>query len=171
MQSVSRDALDIQSVLDDLRRVVKALGVFSRSAQRRIGVTGAQLFVLKSLRDRAPLSMSQLAARTCTHQSTVSVVVKRLVRDGLVVSTYAAADGRRVELCLTSAGRARLRKAPQTAQEGLIKGLERLPRAVRTRLAGDLHQLIESMQLGDSTPAMFFEDRPRRVKRQAVSTP
>lgn len=164
MQKTSLDDAELQSVLDDLRRLVKALGASSRSAQARVGLTGAQLFVLQSLRGRQAISMNQLAERTRTHQSTVSVVVKRLVAAGLVARSVAADDGRRLALSLTAAGRARLKKAPQAAQEGLIAGLERLPRPTRACLARDLHRLVEAMRLDDQPPAMFFEEgsRPRR---------
>jgi DNA-binding MarR family transcriptional regulator len=149
------------SVLDDLRRIVRALRVSSRAAEQRLGVSGAQLFVLQALRGQRPLSLNELAARTRTHQSTVSVVVKRLCTAGLVRRSVSKLDARRVELRLTAAGRARLEKAPLAAQDRLIEGLERLPRRERAALAASLHGLVEAMRLGDAPPEMFFEDEAR----------
>ncbi|MEY4509567.1 MAG: hypothetical protein RLZZ450_1689 [Pseudomonadota bacterium] len=157
-------------VLDDLRRIVRALRESSRAAERRLGVSGAQLFVLRALADGSSaqartgggrpdgLSLNQLAARTRTHQSTVSVVVKRLVEHGMLTRTTSELDARRVEIRLTKRGRAVLDRAPLAAQDKLITGIERLPRKERQVLAGALRGLVTSMQLDDQPAAMFFEE-------------
>src|SRR5580658_6655719 len=77
-------ARDIRVVMDALRRVVRALRLTARDAERSAGISGAQLFVLQSLADQAAASLNELAERTLTDQSSVSVVVKRLVARRLV---------------------------------------------------------------------------------------
>ena len=88
-------------VFNTLRRLVHSMHAASRETERRLGVTGAQLFVLTQLRTTPSLSINALAERTMTHQSTVSVVVRRLVRRKLVRKVRATDDARRVELTLT----------------------------------------------------------------------
>jgi len=156
------------AVLDDFRRIVGVLRRSSRAAQQRLGVTGAQLFVLKTLSLSQSLSLNDLAARTRTHQSTVSVVVKRLVESGLVRRAISEVDARSVDLTLTPRGGALLRKAPDAAQEHLIEGIERLSGLQRKALAASLHGLVRAMGLRDETPAMFFEEEAaskRKVRR------
>jgi len=145
-------------VLDHLRRIVRTLRESSRAAEVRFGVTGAQLFVLRALAGAAPSSLNEVAARTHTHQSTVSVVVKRLVARGLVRRATATSDARRVELTLTARGRTVLARAPLAAQDRLIAGLEMLTSADRDRLATTLGRLVTAMGLGAAAPGMFFED-------------
>lgn len=72
-----RVAADLQTILDGIRSLVNRLRESSREAERRIGLTAAQLFVLQLLRASDDLSVNDLAARTYTHQSSVSVVVSR----------------------------------------------------------------------------------------------
>lgn len=160
-------------MLDDLRRIVRVLRESSREAELKLGVSGAQLFVLRALSSGRALSLNQLAERTRTHQSTVSVVVTRLVKHGLVTRKPSALDGRRVELALTRSGRALLARAPLAAQDRLIEGIERLPRARRRVLASSLRSLIDAMRLGDASPSMFFEEErttspERRTRRGAA---
>src|SRR3954465_5527311 len=112
-----------RAVLDAVRTIVRALRESSRQAERAGGMSGAQLFVLQRLAGAAPLSLNELAQRTHTHQSSVSVVVTKLARRGLVARARAAADGRRLEITLTPAGRAVLGRAPAAAQERLIAAL------------------------------------------------
>src|SRR4051812_17880436 len=97
---------DTRSVLDSIRRIVRALRVSSRAAEKQVGLSGAQLFVLQKLAEgERPLSINELAERTLTHQSSVSVVVQRLVAKRLVVVARAPSDRRRTELTLSAAGR------------------------------------------------------------------
>src|SRR5258706_11797595 len=74
---------EVRAVMDGVRRLVQVLRESSRAARRRVGLSAAQLFVLHRLADAPALSLNELAARTFTHQSTVSVVVSRLVEQGL----------------------------------------------------------------------------------------
>jgi DNA-binding MarR family transcriptional regulator len=149
---------EVNGALDDLRRIVRALRTASRKAELELGVSGAQLFVLKTLAGSPGIALNELAARTRTHQSTVSVVVKRLVAAGFVARAASKADGRRIELTPTARGRALLRRAPGAAQECLIAGIERLPRAQQKALAGALRSLVAAMQLEDEAAQMFFEE-------------
>jgi DNA-binding MarR family transcriptional regulator len=153
-----------RDVLDAIRRIVQALRVSARRAERDVGLTAAQLFVLHRLADGGgPLSVNELAARTFTHQSTVSVVVQRLVDRGLVARERSSTDGRRAELTLTPAGRTLLRKAPAAAQERLIAALDAMPAARRAALAGTLEALVSAMGLDAQPPGLFFEEaKPAR---------
>ena len=119
----------IRASMDAIRRIVRVLRQASRDAERTLGVSGAQLFVLNRLLAQGPRTINELAADTATHQSSVSVVVQRLVERGLVSRAVAAHDARRREVSVTAAGRRLLRKAPTAAQERLISGLQQLPPA------------------------------------------
>src|ERR1700688_4078890 len=96
-----------REVLDAIRRMVQALRESSRLAESRVGLSGAQLFVLRTAADSPGLSLNELAARTRTHQSSVSVVVTRLAQKGLVQKRTADGDARRVEVRLSPSGRRR----------------------------------------------------------------
>lgn len=162
---------DTTLIANDLRRVAQVLREASRSAEQRVGLSGAQLLVLRVLSDQSVLSLNQLAERTLTHQSTVSVVVRRLVDGGLVRRTPSSDDARRLDLALTPEGRAVLRRAPGAGQERLLRGIERLSEPDRRRLGVLLHRLVEEMDVEDGEPVMFFEEpaaaaarRPRRAR-------
>jgi DNA-binding MarR family transcriptional regulator len=146
------------AILDDLRRIVRVLRESSRAAERQLGVTGAQLFVMRALASSPALSLNALAERTRTHQSTASVVVTRLVKRGLVKRSASADDARRVELELTKRGRKLLERAPLAAQDRLIDGVEKLKREDQQTLALSMRRLVHAMDLGDEEPLMFFDD-------------
>ena len=84
--------------MDGLRRIVHALRVATRSSQRTIGLSSAQLFVLRQLSAAPDQSLSELAQRTRTTPSSVSEVVARLVRLGVVARAASEHDRRRAVL-------------------------------------------------------------------------
>jgi DNA-binding MarR family transcriptional regulator len=159
---------DLTGILDALSAIAGALRIGSRLVERRLGISGAQLFVLRKLADGPAASLNELAARTFTHQSSVSVVVRRLVARGLVARTTYADDARRVMITLTPAGRALLRKAPEPIQTRLLASVKRLSRSERKALAQSLARLASEAGLGEGTATAFFDDealRPRLARR------
>jgi MarR family transcriptional regulator, lower aerobic nicotinate degradation pathway regulator len=153
-----------RAVLDGIRHIVRTLREASRSAERTVGLSAAQLFVLQRLAGARALSVNELAARTLTHQSSVSVVVTKLARRGLVERIRASDDARRVEVSMTNAGRAVLARAPSATQDRLIAALALMGRPARSRLARDLGLLVDVMGIDRRHPPMFFEPPPTRKK-------
>jgi DNA-binding MarR family transcriptional regulator len=141
-----------------MRRIMHALRSSARRAEARVGVTGAQLFVLQILAESPALSMNELAERTVTHQSTVSTVVNRLVRRRLVTKSRSPEDGRRVELRLSPKGKALVQRSPEVAQSRLIEGLRALPETEGRELARMLRRLVTVMGAAGEPAEMFFAD-------------
>lgn len=156
---------DTRAVLDSVRRIVQALRESSREAQKQLGVSGAQLFVLHKLAESPALSLNQLAARTHTHQSSVSAVVTRLVDAGLVVRARSAADARSVEITLSGRGRRLVARAPGAVQQRLVRAVETLSVRRRRLLAITLAALASAMDGIDRQPEMFFEDGIKAEKK------
>jgi MarR family transcriptional regulator, lower aerobic nicotinate degradation pathway regulator len=151
----------VRAVLDGVRRIVQNLRESSRWAEKNLGMSGAQLFVLQKLAESPAQSLNALAERTHTHQSSVSTIVARLVEGRYLKRTPSPHDGRTVQLDLTPRGRRIVSRAPDAAQERLIHGIQRLPAARRRALAAALSALGRAMD-AERDPAMFFEEQPRR---------
>lgn len=151
-------------MLDSIRRIVRALRLFDREAEKHAGLSGAQLFVLQNLGEGG-LSINDLAERTHTHQSSASVVVDKLVRRGLVMRTRSPEDFRRAELRMTKAGRDVLRSSPPAAQQRLIAALAELSKPRRKMLAQLLLELIQKTGIDRHPPTLFFEEGNTRERR------
>jgi DNA-binding MarR family transcriptional regulator len=155
---------DSQRILDSIRRLVRLLRVSDRQAQSDLGISGAQLFVLTEIGRTPALSLSDLAARTRTDQSSVSVVVTRLVDAGLITRDRDARDARRLVLHLTRAGRVLLRKAPSAAQERLLTTFDRMPDEERRRFADTFEEIIDCVGADEGPAPMLFEEGPAAAK-------
>src|SRR4051794_12131990 len=75
VKATKDDNAEIRSILNSMRRIVDILRVASRAAEKDVGLSGAQLWVLHKLAEGPVISLNELAERTCTHQTSVSVVV------------------------------------------------------------------------------------------------
>src|SRR5690242_4975816 len=104
---------DARAIMDALRRIVRALRQSARLTEARLGISAAQLFVLHEVATAGAESINALAERTLTDQSSVSLVVTRLERRGLVVRRDAPDDRRRTAVAATAAGRRLLGHAPE----------------------------------------------------------
>jgi DNA-binding MarR family transcriptional regulator len=149
--------------MDAVRHIVQALRESDRGAERHAGISGAQLFVLHTLAEAQPLTLNTLAARTHTHQSSVSVVVSRLVDRGLVRRVTPASDARQRELSLSPKGHRIANRAPHAAQARLVLAIEQLSATRRRQLAAALGDLVRSVDRVDRIPPMLFEDSRGRT--------
>jgi MarR family transcriptional regulator, lower aerobic nicotinate degradation pathway regulator len=158
--SPAKETASIRKILDALRRIVRQLRLSAREAERSAGISGAQLFVLQALAGDSASSLGDLAERTLTDQSSVSVVVRRLSDRKLVSRKVSRDDARRVELSLTPAGRRMLARCPEPTQARLLEGLRRLAPAELASLTRGLDALVREMGIEDAEPKMFFEESP-----------
>jgi DNA-binding MarR family transcriptional regulator len=143
-------------VLSGVRRLERGLRLAARDVERATGVSAAQLFCLEKLAEGPASSIGDLAARTLTDRSSVSVVVDRLAAAGLVKSATARDDRRRTETRITKLGLAVLARAPLSPTAALVRALERLaPRSVR-QLGVTLAALND--ELGYTEAPMLFEE-------------
>ena len=133
-------------VLDALRAVARELRVSGRAAEQRVGLHPAQLHALQQLAERPAHSLAELAERTHTDPSSVSVVVQRLVERGLVVRTPAADDRRRTELAATASGRALARRAPESSTRRLERALSSMGDRDSATLARTLSALARGLR-------------------------
>lgn len=154
-------SLDIlRSIMNSIRSIERAVRMENVEVERALGLSLAQLYVLQLLEQHPAASVNELADRTLTHQSSVSVVVRRLTERGLVEKRPSAEDGRRVEIALTDVGRELLARAPNPTQAALIKGLRVLDQPVLETLDDSLHAWLEAMGMREEAPPMFGEDEP-----------
>jgi DNA-binding MarR family transcriptional regulator len=156
---------EARDVLNSLRQIVRSLRVSSRAAEQSVGLSGAQLFVLQCLARHSPCSVNELAGHTATDQSSVSVVVSRLVALGHVRRSASKADRRRVELTLSRSGQALLESAPEATQDRLIFALTQLPKAELKALSGLLGKVVEAAEVSQQVPSLFFEEGPSLVSK------
>jgi DNA-binding MarR family transcriptional regulator len=147
-----------------VRQLVGALTHSARAVEQRTGITNAQLFLLQQLAAEGDLTINELAARAETTQSTVSLIVSRLVANGFVRRVRSREDRRHAVVTITAKGLRLQRQAPQPATERLLTALRQLSPKRLDDLEHALALLLSKMNVdGEEVPMLFETDgRPRR---------
>ena len=151
---------DAHSVLNSFRCLVKSLRLADRAGLKEYGLGASQLYVLHELKHDAPLSINDLADRMATDQSTVSVVVAKLIDKGFVARERSETDARRLDLTLTAKGHLAVRSLPPPIQHLIIDGVQRLPRSRAKALAESLRDICDVLGIGNERPPMLMDDAP-----------
>ncbi|MBS1766677.1 MAG: MarR family transcriptional regulator [Acidobacteria bacterium] len=148
----------IEAIFHDIRRIVRALELYSKEVDVKFNLTAPQLWALWELGKEGALSLKELSARIQLHPSTVVGVVDRLESKGLVTRKTDTVDRRRVKLSLTAAGRALRKKAPHPAQGRLLLALQEMG----DRSVSDIHKalltLVKAMEAEDVEARFFFSE-------------
>jgi len=113
------DTLD--EILVSIRRITRAIDLHSKHLIKVSGLTVPQLLVLQSIQKKDRPSIGSVAQDVSLAHATVTAVVERLERAGLVARTRSETDRRMVEVSLTEAGRARLADAPELMQANFVR--------------------------------------------------
>jgi DNA-binding MarR family transcriptional regulator len=171
-QRVTTAHLAQAAAIRGVRNVIGTLSHSARAIETRTGVSNAQLFLLQQLDASDALSINELTAGARTGQSAVSIVVSRLVRRGLVERRRSATDGRRVTVSLTAAGRAVVRRAPESSTARLLAAVSALPAADLRALARGITTLARALGADTDTPApLLFEHEARGRSRSGGALP
>jgi DNA-binding MarR family transcriptional regulator len=149
---------DARLVFDSIRRIVRVLRLQARHTEKAFGLSAAQLFVLHKLAEAAPLTPGELAEKALTDQSSVSVVVQRLVDRGYVNRMRSRRDARSFELTLSEAGRTVVHNSPDSTQDRLLGAIQRMPAGRVKALAELLDELVGNTGLSREYPTMLGEE-------------
>ncbi|HEY4307085.1 MAG TPA: MarR family winged helix-turn-helix transcriptional regulator [Gemmatimonadaceae bacterium] len=133
---------DPARVLNAFRAIVRAARTSTRALEMRFGTSAAQLFMLRALSGGDVGSVKELAQRTNTHNSSASVVVRRLCERGFVRRTASPDDRRRVGYAITSEGLAYLASAPRAIDDVLLEGVATMSIVEQRRMAELLTRLV-----------------------------
>jgi DNA-binding MarR family transcriptional regulator len=148
----------VNDVLDSIRRIMRSMRVTSRASEKKVGLSSAQIEVLRQLSADPSISMNQLAAKTKTHQSSVSVIVSKLVERGFVKRIRAKDDARMVVLTVAPASQRILRKVPGASKDRVARALESMKPSDRKQLAELLRKLVATAGLdSDQIMTVFAE--------------
>lgn len=135
----------IDQVLINLRRIMRAIDLHSRKLAADFSLTGPQLFLLKMIKSEGNLTLGKLAKCTCLSNATVTGIIDRLEKRGLVRRTRGDRDRRQVFVAITDKADEILQSAPPPLQEQFVWRMRQLDSAEQDLILGCLNQLAAMM--------------------------
>lgn len=116
----------LPDAVEILHQIFQAVDVFSRQTLRDFGVSGPQIWALRTIEEAGVVSMGDVAQRMHLHMSTVTGIIDRLEAAKLVTRERSAEDARVTELRLTPKGQTILARTPEPPRSKAARGLQRL---------------------------------------------
>ena len=145
---------------EQLDRIVEAIIFLNTESRRlarescaRFGITATQLNVIKMLAEIGDLSLSRLSSVIGANNSTVTGIVDRMERDGLVKREHSDDDRRVWMIRLTERGRKMARDIDIAPWDALREAVMQLDEKERERLLSILSKVAGEV-------AKFYEDKP-----------
>ena len=153
-------------VLTAIRRIVRKVAQHSHRLSQDTGLTVPQLLCLKAIGDMeadGEVTAVQVANRLQLSPATVSRILDRLERAGLVDKARSTADRRRVHLTLSAQGKASYEAQPAPLQEQFVERFSALPKAQQESLLHALETLSTLMDASelDASPILAPESSLR----------
>lgn len=145
---------DLESqVLTSLRRIIRATYLHSRKLEKQTGLTTSQLVILQTVNALRDPTVSAIAHAASLSLATVTILLNRLEKNGLVSRSRSATDRRRVIVTLTDAGAAICARAPRPLQDQFVERFNQLPIEHQNQIVAALDGVATMMdvKIADST--------------------
>lgn len=124
------ETLNLDPILDFMRllwSVEHGLQSMSKRMQATLGITGPQRLVLRIVTARPGLSAGELARIVHLHPSTITGILQRLIKKGLLRSERDRRDSRRVRLHSYAAANGFVAASTGTVESAVTRALVRVP--------------------------------------------
>ncbi len=146
----------VAEIIDNLRRVFQVVNEQSKMVKHETGLTGPQLWAIKTIAHKAPIMVSEIARCMYLHPATVVGILDRLEKHGLVVRIRSTEDRRVVRVELTERGTALVKTSPEVAQGLLVSGLEKLNAKKLLNIAEALDQMATILGAQNIPPKLIL---------------
>lgn len=132
-------------IVTAIRQIIRAVDLHSRRLMSEHGLTGPQLATLREAARRKVVSAGDLAASAQIGQPTLTGILDRLERRGLIVRSREGADRRTVSVRVTPEGERALEGGASLLHGGFRQRLARLEPWERTQILGTLQRIAAMM--------------------------
>lgn len=154
--------MDYTEILVKIRRIVRSMNLESKRIQKEHGVSIPQVLCLNYLNEcnNYQSTHKDIRGYLNLNSSTVTGIVDRLERKGLVARLPKKDDKRTTYIALTSLGAKLLEKIPALLHERLSVKLEKLPVKEIVELSNSLDKLIHYLDISDidASPLITIDD-------------
>jgi DNA-binding MarR family transcriptional regulator len=134
-------------ILIAIRRIIRAVDLRSRELLEKSGLTGPQLAALKEVAQAGTISAGDLAKALNVGQPTVTGILERLERRGVLTRARNGEDRRSVDVAVTEEGKRLLASAPPLLQESFRQRLGDLQEWEHTQILATLQRIAAMMEV------------------------
>lgn len=145
-----------KEMLVSLRKINQAISLHSKNLNRRFGLTGPQLVILNEISRHESITVTQLARSISLSQATVTDILNRLGKKGLVERSRDTIDRRRVMIRITAKCNDILSQAPPALQDTFMDRYTNLPDWEQLMILSALKRIVDLMSAEKIDAAPFL---------------
>lgn len=149
-----------REMLVSLRKITQAISLHSRDLQRRYGLTGPQLVILNEIANSEAVSVTELSRHISVSQATVTDILNRLEKKGLVTRTRSDVDKRRIVISITDPCVRILEMAPPPLQDAFIDRFANLENWEQLMILSAFKRVVDLMSAGKIDAAHILDTDP-----------
>jgi DNA-binding MarR family transcriptional regulator len=112
--------------------------------------------ILKCLERRGPHHLTEVSARLAVKKNTLSELLDRMARDGLVAREFSRDDRRVVRLRITPAGKSAIQEFERSLMDNIARFLKGLDAEDRRDLVTAMESLVRILDRHDRQSATYF---------------
>ena len=151
------------NVLIALRKIIQAIDLNSKRLVKQVGLTGPQLVILQEISRLGNVSVGEVAKNVSLSQGTVTGILERMGKRGLIARQRSNHDKRRVMVQITETGKKLLTNAPPIMQESFLEKFNQLQNWEKTMILSALQHLVVMMDAKAIDAAPFLSATPIEV--------
>lgn len=148
---------DYDQLLVSLRKIMRAADLHSQKLMKESGLTAPQLLVMQAIEREGSPATSTLARQISVSQATMTRIIDRLERAGLVRRNKSDTDKRVVNISLTVTGSAKLESAPEPLQAEFLREFRKLEDWEQQMLKASLARIAKMMDAQDIDAAPILQ--------------
>ena len=143
-----------------LRKIIQAIDMNSKKLVKRVGLTGPQLVILQEIANLGEVTAGEIAKAASLSQATVTGILERMEKRGLLARQRSESDKRRIMVRITPSGREILQEAPPLMQEAFIERFASLQDWEQTMILSALQRLVSIMDARAIQAGPFLATSP-----------
>ncbi|MCP3953497.1 MAG: winged helix-turn-helix transcriptional regulator [Desulfobacterales bacterium] len=144
------------SVMVALRKIIQAIDMNSKKLVKRVGLTGPQLVILQEISNLGEVTAGEVARAVSLSQATLTGILERMEKRGLLFRRRSEHDKRRVMVRITDSGKKVLDDAPPLMQEEFVDGFSNLQEWEQNMILSSLQRLVSIMDAKTIQAAPFL---------------
>lgn len=146
-----------EELLVSLRKVIRAIDLYSRKLNKETGLTSPQVIVLQEIAAHDGLMVKDIAQHINLSSATVTSILDRLENRQLVVRERSSKDKRKVELHLTDQGINILKDAPMPLQAHFITRFKKLEEWEQSQMLSTMQRIAHMMDAEEIDASPLLE--------------
>ena len=150
-----------ERILGSLRRIIRAVDLYSRYLALRYSLTGPQLVCVRQLLKHGSMAPGALARLISLSPATVTGIIDRLEKRNIVTRERSKEDKRKVLIALTPEGERLVEKMPPPLHEAFSRRLEELSEDEQEEIDRVLARIVDMMEAQDMADSpLYATDAP-----------